>query len=46
MARSRAANQDKHPNVPRIAWTVDELCAGGEILAVLLRVGETSRPGP
>ena len=26
MARSRAANQEKHPNVPRLAWTVDELC--------------------
>ena len=30
MARSRAANQEKHPDVPRIAWTVDELCAAGK----------------
>jgi hypothetical protein len=27
MARSRAANQEKHPNVPRLAFTIDELCA-------------------
>ena len=26
-SRSRAANQEKHPNVPRLAWTIDELCA-------------------
>jgi hypothetical protein len=29
MARSRAANQKKHPNVPRLAYTVDEFCASG-----------------
>jgi len=27
MARSRAANWKMHPNVPRLAYTVDELCA-------------------
>ena len=27
MARSRAANREKHPNVPQLAWTIDELCA-------------------
>jgi hypothetical protein len=27
MARSRAANREMHPNVPRLAWTIDELCA-------------------
>jgi hypothetical protein len=27
MARSRASNQKKHPNVPRLGWTIDELCA-------------------
>jgi hypothetical protein len=27
MARSRAANREKYPNVPRLAWTIDELCA-------------------
>jgi hypothetical protein len=26
MARSRAANRKKYPNVPRLAWTIDELC--------------------
>jgi len=26
MARSRAANREKYPNVPRLAWTIDELC--------------------
>jgi hypothetical protein len=27
MARSRAANREMHPDVPRLAWTIDELCA-------------------
>jgi hypothetical protein len=31
MARSRAANQEKHPNVPRLAWTIDELCASANV---------------
>lgn len=26
MARSRAANREKYPDVPRLAWTIDELC--------------------
>ena len=26
MSRSRAANRDKHPHVPRLAYTIDELC--------------------
>jgi hypothetical protein len=30
MARSRAENREKHPNVPRLAWTVDEMCAAAD----------------
>jgi hypothetical protein len=30
MARSRAENREKHPNVPRLAWTLDELCASAD----------------
>jgi hypothetical protein len=27
MARSRAENRERHPDIPRLAWSVDELCA-------------------
>jgi hypothetical protein len=29
MARSRAENRKKFPNVPRMGFTVDEFCASG-----------------
>jgi hypothetical protein len=28
--RSRAANRDRHPSIPRLTWTVDELCAAAD----------------
>ena len=30
MARSRAANRQKHPTIPKLAWTLDELCTAAE----------------
>jgi hypothetical protein len=27
MARSRAKNRERHPHIPLLAWTIDELCA-------------------
>jgi hypothetical protein len=31
MARSRAENQEKHPNIPRLAYTVDEVCTSANV---------------
>ena len=30
MARSRAANREKHPAIPKLAWTLDELCCAAD----------------
>jgi hypothetical protein len=30
MARSRAANREKHPTIPKLTWTLDELCAAAD----------------
>jgi hypothetical protein len=30
MARSRAENEERHPNVPQLAYTIDEFCAAGK----------------
>jgi hypothetical protein len=46
MARSRAANREKHPSVPRLALTIDELCASGDFSRSFYEKAKREGRGP
>jgi hypothetical protein len=46
MARSRAQNRDRHPHVPRLAYTVDEFCAAGHFSRSYYEAEKRAGRGP